>query len=88
MTKTPDENKLLEFTLSTGKKVVVDTSKSNGHLLLKCRQASDFVGAAIYMMSEIATFDGKKIPAPELLDLSAFEVMEIEGIWNELKTKK
>lgn len=89
MTKeTKTNNQIPDYTLSNGKKVLVDLSKNTGNLLLKCRQASNFVGTAIYMMSELATFDGEKIKAPDLLNLSAFEVMEIEAIWEDLKGKK
>ncbi len=82
-----EKNEIISEVLSNGVKVEVDFSKANGHLLMKCRKASDYVGTAIYIMSEIATFDNETIPAPELLNLPDYIVMEIEAIYNERKKK-
>ena len=49
---------------------------------MKAREASGGMAAVIYIMAEIATFDGEKIPAPELLDkLSAYDIIDLETLW-------
>ena len=75
---------LKEFKTHLGKKVVVDTSLMTGALLMKGRKISEYVGTAIFMMSQIATFDGKHYTYNEILEWSAFEVMSLEQIWGEL----
>ena len=87
LTEEKNNENILKTTLSDGVKVEVDFSKANGHLLMKCRKVSEYVGTAIYIMSEIATFDGEKIPAPELLNLPDYVVMEIEAIYNNNRKK-
>lgn len=74
-----------KITLSNGKKMEVDFSKANGHLLMKCRELAGGVATIIYMISEIATFDGEKIPAPEILNWDAFTIIEIEEAWANSK---
>ena len=60
----------------------MDLSKANGHLLMKSRRASsDGVSTVIFMISEIALFDGKKLPAPEILNFSAFDIVKLENAW-------
>lgn len=75
---------LKEFKTHLGKKVIVDTSLMTGALLMKGRKMSEYVGTAIFMMSQIATFDGKHYTYNEILEWSAFEVMSLEQIWGEL----
>lgn len=75
----------LEFTLSNNVKVKVDLSLANGHLLMKCREISGGMATIVYMMSEIATFDGEKIPAPEILNWNPFLIIELEEFWASLK---
>ncbi|MGN0014951.1 MAG: hypothetical protein ACI37T_05980 [Candidatus Gastranaerophilaceae bacterium] len=83
-----DNNKICEFTLRCGKKLELDLSKCNGDLLMKCRKLSGGAATVIFMISEAGTFDGEKIPAPEILKWSAFDVIELEEIWAELSEKK
>lgn len=84
-TQITNEAEFVEQILSNGMKIKLDPKKANGHLLMKCRQMSGGAATVIYMVSEIATFDGEKIPAPELLNLDAFTIIEIEEIWASLK---
>lgn len=69
--------------LSNGVEVKFNTDDANGHLLMKCRKIAGFESAVIYMLSEIATFDGKKLPAPEILNLNAFDIVKLETSWGE-----
>ena len=57
MTKAQTEN-LVKLTLSNGVKVEFDPTKGNGHCLMKARQASGGMATVIYILAEIATFDG------------------------------
>lgn len=83
------ENKnTYEFMLRNGKKLELDLSKCNGEMLMKCRKLSGGVATVIFIISEAGTFDGEKIPAPEILKWSAFDVIELEEIWAELSEKK
>lgn len=84
-TEQKETNKnLKEFKTQMGKKVVVDTSLMTGALLIKCRKLGEYVGTTLFLMSQIATFDGKKYTYDELLEWNTFEVMSIEKIWGEL----
>lgn len=84
-----EKNKnIYEFTLRNGKKLEIDVSKCNGELLMKCRKISGGMATVIFMISEIGTFDGEKIPAPEILKWSVFDVIELEEVWAELLEKK
>ena len=75
---------LIKLTLSNGMNVEMDTTKANGHLLMQCRNATNNgVSTVIYLISEIATFDGKKLPAPEILNFSAVDVVKLENAWGE-----
>lgn len=85
--ETENEN-IYEYTLKNGKKLKLDTSLCNGELLMKCRKLSGGAATVIFMISEAGTFDGEKIPAPEILKWSAFDVIELEEIWAELSEKK
>ncbi len=81
-------NNTVEYKLRSGEVLKLDLSKNTGYLLMKCRNASNGSATVIYMISEIGTFDGVKIPAPELLERSSFEIIELESIWSELAEKK
>jgi hypothetical protein len=81
---TENEN-IKKITLTNGRTMEVDFSKANGHLLMKCRELSGGVATIIYMISEIATFDGEKIPVPEILNWDAFTIIEIEEAWANSK---
>ena len=85
---TDTKNNIKTVTMSNGTKLEIDLSKNNGHLLMKCRQAAQGSATVIYLLSEIALFDGEKIPAPELLNWNAFDIIELEEIWADLKEKK
>lgn len=75
---------LIKLTLSNGMKVEIDTEKANGHLLMQSRNAANNgASTVIYLISEISTFDGKKLPAPEILNFSAFDVIKLENAWSE-----
>ena len=79
MTK-KEENKV-KLTLSNGMKVEFNPDDANGHTLMKCREASGGIATVVYIMAEIATFDGEKLPAPELLNFSAFDIIKLETAW-------
>lgn len=85
---TKENSNIIEVTHSNGTVIKIDKSKLNGHLLFKCRDLSGGSATIIYMLSEAATFDGKTIPAPELMNWDAFDIVELEQIWADLKTKK
>ena len=77
-----DKSQIKKLTLSDGTKVEMDLSKANGHLLMKCRQAANGgMTTVIFMISEISTFDGQKIPAPEILNRSAKDIIQLEELW-------
>lgn len=73
------------LTLSNGVEVKIDGEKANGHLLMKCRNASGGMATVIYMIAEIATFNGEKLPAEEILNYSAFDIVALEEAWANLK---
>ena len=77
-----------EYKLRNGKKLILDLNKNDGNLLFKCRKMSGGPATVIYIISEIGTFDGEKIPAPEILNWSSFDIIELETIWGELAEKK
>ena len=83
MTKATDNKNIVKATLQDSKmEVVADLSKANGRTLMKAREASGGMATVIYIMAEIATFNGEQIPAPELLDkLSAYDIIDLESIW-------
>lgn len=76
---------LVTLTLSNDVKVVIDGEKANGHLLMKCRNASGGMATVIYMIAEIGTFNGEKLPAEEILNYSAFDIIALEEAWANLK---
>lgn len=91
MAKTTEQNnnkndKIVTAILSdSGIKVVSDFSKATAQCLIKNREVGGF-STAFYVMAEISTFDGEKIPAPELREkLSAFDLMDLEEIWASQK---
>ncbi len=87
MTKAQTEN-LVKLTLSNGVKVEFDPAKSNGHALMKARKASGGFGAVIYLIAEIATFDGEKMPAEEVLNYSARDIITLEEAWDSANPGK
>ena len=84
MTKAQTEN-LVKLTLSNGVKVEFDPTKGNGHCLMKARQASGGMATVIYILAEIATFDGEKMPAPEILNFNAHDIISLEEAWGNAK---
>ncbi|MBQ2872318.1 hypothetical protein IJE86_11500 [bacterium] len=80
-----EERNLVQLTLSNGMKVEIDTSKANGHLLMKCRNAANGVATVIYLIAEIGTFDGEKLAAEEILNFSAFDIIDLEEAWAKSK---
>ena len=67
---------IIKLTLSNGMNVEIDTTKANGHALMKARTAANNGDSTvIFLISEIATFDGNKLPAPEILNFSAYDVI-------------
>ncbi len=86
--KAKENDKILEFTLRSGKKLTLDLSLNTGNLLIKCRDLSGGSATVIYLISEIGLFDGEKIPAPEILNWSAFDIIELESIWGNLSKQK
>lgn len=81
-TKTEKTNEnLVKLTLSNGVKVEFDPKKGNGHCLMKARQASGGMATIIYILAEIATFNGEKMPAPEILNYNAHDIIALEEAW-------
>lgn len=89
-TKTTEKttDNLIKGTLPSGIKVEFDPSKSTGHTLMKARKASGGFATVIYIMAEIATFDGEKLPAPEILNYQDHDVIAIEELWESAKPGK
>lgn len=90
MTKTQEQtkSKIIKHTLTNGMEIELDTAKLTGSLLYKCREISGGAATVLYMLAEVATFDGKKIPAPELIEWDAFDVVELEEFYMSLREKK
>lgn len=88
-TKTEKTNEnLVKLTLSNGIKVEFDANKGNGHKLMKARKASGGFGAVIYLIAEIATFDGEKMPAEEILNFNARDIITLEETWDSATAGK
>jgi len=82
MSETKTNENLITVKLSNGMTAEMDISKADGHLLMKSRRAAqDGVSTVIYLISEIALFDGKKLPAPEILNFNAFDIVKLENAW-------
>ena len=81
--KIKKEQNIVELTLSNGINVKFNPADANGHLLMKCRKVANEGETVIYLLSEIATFDGEKMPAPEILNFSAFDIIKLESAWGE-----
>jgi hypothetical protein len=65
-TTVPNEN-TVEFELADGTKVVM--AKPTAAQIIKARRfAPDTEAIEIFLIAEVSTFDGKKRPAPELLE--------------------
>lgn len=88
MAKIPEEAKPFSFELSDGTKVVF--GKMNGNDLIKARKMAgkDQMLAPYYLMSEGATFDGKKLLKDEILALCIADVLYLEDKWNEFADPK
>lgn len=88
-TKTNKINKKesVEFNLSDGTKVVI--KKGKGKDVLKARKsAPDTECVTAYLVSILGTFDGKKMPAEEILDLDMDDYALIEENFAELFPEK
>ena len=84
-TKTNKINKKesVEFNLSDGTKVVI--KKGKGKDVLKARKSARVTA---YLVSILGTFDGKKMPAEEILDLDMDDYALIEENFAELFPEK
>lgn len=71
----------------SGIKVVM--KRCNGHTLMKARQAANGgFGTTAYLIAETTTFDGKKMPAEEILELDYDDNITLEDMWGTLSTGK
>lgn len=88
-TKTETEKNIYKTTLTeSGIEVVLDKSKCNGHALMRARMAGQGTDkTTFYLIAECCTFDGKKMKAEELFELSAFDCMELEDFWGSSSKK-
>ena len=85
--KTVNKKESVEFNLSDGTKVVI--KKGKGKDVLKARKsASDTECVMAYLVSILGTFDGKKMPAEEILDLDMDDYTLIEEEVRELFPEK
>ena len=55
---------------------------------MKAREAANGIATVIYLLAEIATFNGEKLPAPEILNFSAFDIITLESAWADANPKK
>lgn len=85
--KTVNKKESVEFNLSDGTKVVI--KKGKGKDVLKARKsAPDTECVMAYLVSILGTFDGKKMPAEEILDLDMDDYTLIEEEVRELFPEK
>lgn len=92
MSKTETTKNISSFELpDSGIKVEIDKCKNNGNTLFKARRAvpdGNIDETTLFIISEISTFNGQKMAAPEIKNLSAFDIMELEQQWVKLRGKK
>lgn len=85
--KTVNKKESVEFNLSDGTKVVI--KKGKGKDVLKARKsAPDTECVMAYLVSILGTFDGKKMPAEEILNLDMDDYTLIEEEVRELFPEK
>lgn len=79
-------NQIIKFELPSGVKVEMDISRFDVATLLKARQlAPTSTKVSSFILVEICKFDGKTIIEPELEKFSGFDLMELEGRWDDAK---
>lgn len=85
--KTTIIEKLLPY---SGKTAKIDISKATGRVLFKARKFAngDNYAVELFILSEISTFDDEKIPAPEIENFHALDIISLEEAWNSIATKK
>lgn len=93
MAKTINNSEIINFELSSGVKVSLDLSKNKAKMLTVARNLfkDDESGykAIHYIVSNIATFDDKKLTVDEMDEvLSTFDMLELEALFGELRKKK
>ena len=81
-------SKVIELKLSNVMNVKFTPDDANGHTLMKAREAANGIATVIYLLAEIATFNGEKLPAPEILNFSAFDIITLESAWADANPKK
>ncbi len=78
---------IIKLTLSNGMNVEIDTTKATGHTLMQARKSSqNGESVIVYVMAEISTFNGEKIPAPEILNFKIKDILVLEKVFNEAFT--
>ncbi|MCD8024751.1 MAG: hypothetical protein LUE64_04380 [Candidatus Gastranaerophilales bacterium] len=81
---TKKESDIITKTLSNGVKLEFDKSKATGHALIKAREIMrGGYGTIAALVALCSTFDGEIIPPPEVLNMGAAVIMELETLWIE-----
>lgn len=87
------EKNIINFTLASGVKVEIDLSKNKARLLDEarrvCKDDENGYETIHYILSNIATFDGKELNTEQMKDeFSAFDMLELEAKFGELRKKQ
>ena len=86
--ETKDPNIFKTTLTESGINVVLDKSKCNGHALMRARMAGQGgEKTTFYLIAECCTFDGKKMIAEDLFDLSAFDLSDLEEFFAKSSKK-
>lgn len=87
-TQTEQKQKMtVEAVLTNG--MTVSMRQGNGHDVIKARIAAKGGQATtFFLIAELATFDGKKMPAEEILNFELPDIFTLEELWGKLAAGK
>lgn len=89
MAKQTNENLYTTILPESGIKVILDKSKCNGQALINARMAGQGNPDKVvfFLIAACSTFDGETKIAEEILEMSAFDLMELEEFWAKTSKK-
>ena len=86
MSKSKENLDFIELPICGKKVTIKDISKADGNLLMKAREeCGGGAKTAVFILAELAEFDGQKLTGFDILDLDLEDVITLEDFYAEKK---
>ncbi len=82
----PQNAKIINFTLPSGKKVEMDLSRFKIRTIMNARAcAQGGFKTTLYILADICKFDGQTVTVPEMDEWDGYDLLTLEDEWDKAR---